>query len=213
MRTVVFDLGQVIVDWDPYLTQKGFLNPAEWDEFINRTDFWKFNHTLDSGRDLSEARRWFNHHYPADIAIFDRYIARFHHSIRGVVPGMEAVVSDLRIFSVPTAVLSNWSQDLFHHALAHIPLIHDLGTRIVSGEVGLAKPDQRIFALLLQRLGKRPHDIVFVDDNIDNIETALGMGIDAIHFTCAQALREELVSRRLIPHESMARWGVGYTNR
>lgn len=213
MRTVVFDLGQVIVDWAPHGTQIGFLNRSEWEEFVKRTDFWKFNQTLDSGRDLAEARRWFAHRYPDDIAIFDRYIARFHHSIRGAVVGMDAIVSDLKIFSVPTAVLSNWPQDLFHHALEKIPLIHELGPRIVSGEVGLAKPDRRIFALLLRRLGKRPHEIVFIDDNIDNIEVALSMGIDAIHFTSAHALREELVIRRLIPHEGLTQSGVRQVNR
>ncbi|MDO5729128.1 MAG: HAD family phosphatase [Actinomycetaceae bacterium] len=200
MTTVVFDLGQVVVDWDPYRTQIGFLSPVEWDEFLTRTDFWAFNQTLDAGRDLSEARQWFARHYPADVCVFDRYVARFPASIRGTVSGIESIINDLRAFSVPTAVLSNWPADLFHYALEQIPIIETLGHRIVSGEVGIVKPDRDIFELLLNQLDLRACNTVFIDDNLDNIEVALRVGIDAIHFTDATALREELVARRLIPH-------------
>lgn len=204
MKTVVFDLGQVVVDWDPYRTQLGFLTPVEWDDFLTRTNFWAFNQTLDAGRELSEARRWFARHYPSDVAVFDRYIARFSASIRGTVAGMEEIIGDLKAFSVPTAVLSNWPGELFHHALEQVPIINHLGQRIVSGEVGLAKPERPIFDLLLARLGARAGDIVFIDDNVDNVETALSIGIDALHFRDADSLREELVARRLIPHAGVS---------
>lgn len=126
---------------------------------------------------------------------------------------MTAIIDDLKLFSIPTAVLSNWPQDLFHHAVNNIPLILELGPRIVSGEVGLTKPDRRIFRLLLDRLASRPQDIIFVDDNVDNIEVALSLGIDAIQFTSASVLRTEFVLRRLIPHDSIAESGVRRRNR
>ncbi|MDO5048350.1 MAG: HAD family phosphatase [Actinomycetaceae bacterium] len=199
LKTVVFDLGQVVIKWDPFGSQEGFLTSQEWDDFLVRTDFWSFNRSLDAGVDLAVARKWFQSHYPADLEIFDRYVARFPATLRGPVPGMLELIEDLHAMSVPTAVLSNWPHQLFGHALAHLPVIDKLGPRIVSGEVGLAKPDRRIFERLLQLIDKSPKEVVFIDDNVDNVEAASALGIDAILFTDADQLRTELVQRRLAP--------------
>lgn len=198
MRTVVFDLGQVVIKWDPYRSQEGFLTRQEWEEFTRRTDFWRVNQVLDAGGDLSEIRGWFKSHHPDDVEIFDRYVARYPATLRGAIPGIFDIIDDLKALSVPTAVLSNWPRELFHHALSHLPGIDRLGPRIISGEVGYAKPDPEVFRILLDRLGLQPADIVFIDDNIDNAEAAAAMGFDVIVFKDANQLRTELVERRLV---------------
>lgn len=199
MRTVVFDLGQVVIKWDPYRAQEGFLTRDEWETFTIRTNFWGVNTCLDAGEPLVNVRAWFARHYPDDVEIFDRYVARYPATLRGPVPGVDEIIDDLKAYGVRTAVLSNWPAELFHHALAHMPSIDRLGMRIVSGEVGVAKPDRRIFELLLTRLASDPKDVVFVDDNVDNVEAATMVGIDAIRFVDANQLRTELTARGLVP--------------
>lgn len=199
MRTVVFDLGQVVIQWDPYLSQEGFLTREEWEDFTVRTDFWRYNAALDSGAALSQTRTRFKQCHPADIEIFDRYFARFTSTLAGPVPGVLDLIRDVQALSVPTAVLSNWSRELFKYALSSVPDIDRIGPRVVSGEVGVAKPDRRIFEILLERLDLDPSEIVFIDDNVDNVEAAGAIGIDAILFRDADQLRTELSRRGLAP--------------
>ena len=197
-RIVVFDLGQVIVQWDPYETQRDHMTRPEWEAFIERTNFWAFNYRLDSGESLREALAWFAAHYPDDVDVFSRYIAHYPRSLRGVVPGMREIVADLHARSVATGVLSNWPVELFSHALERIDLIAELGPRVISGEVKLAKPDPRIFDLVVAQHRARPADIVFVDDISDNVEAARRCGLDAVLFTSADPLRGELRARGLL---------------
>ncbi len=63
---------------------------------------------------------------------------------------------------------------------------------IVSAEVGLAKPDRRIYQLALDRLGVEAEQTIFIDDFIENIEGARELGIHGIHFKDPQTVLEEL---------------------
>lgn len=63
---------------------------------------------------------------------------------------------------------------------------------IISAEVGLAKPDARIFHLAVERLGVQPDEAVFVDDVLANVEAARGVGLNAIHYRDNNQLFAEL---------------------
>jgi putative hydrolase of the HAD superfamily len=65
---------------------------------------------------------------------------------------------------------------------------------IVSAEVGIMKPDPRIYQLALEALGVDPQEAVFVDDTLANIEAARMLGMAVIHFTRPQAARQELTA-------------------
>lgn len=199
MKTVVFDLGQVVIKWDPYLPLEGYLTRQEWDAFTLRTGFWAANHALDGGARIAEIRRWYRRHHPADVEIFSRYVQNFRKSLTGPVPGVREIIADLHARNVETAVLSNWSAETFQYALESMPIIECLGPRIVSGVVGVAKPDPLIFQLLLEKLGAKPGDLIFIDDAVANCSAASQLGIDAIRFENAAQLRTELALRRLIP--------------
>jgi len=66
---------------------------------------------------------------------------------------------------------------------------HDL---IISAEVGLAKPDPRIYQLALERLEVRPGQAVFIDDFSENGEGAQAVGMHAIHFKSPDQVRADL---------------------
>jgi 2-haloacid dehalogenase len=69
---------------------------------------------------------------------------------------------------------------------------------VVSGEVGMAKPDPRIFQLAIERCALDPQRTVYIDDNRANVDAALGAGLDAFQFTGAEAMRRALVERGIL---------------
>ena len=197
-QMVVFDLGNVLVDWDPFETQRGEVSRADWDAFLSRTDFWEFNRLLDGGLDFDEARRVFTEEHAEDADFLDRYLGRFGESIRGNIPGMEQVVADLKARGTRIAGLSNWPEQTYHFAEERSSLVGELEDVVVSGRVKMRKPNPDIFHYMLDLYGVPAGDVVFVDDVQENVDAAASLGIDAVLFTGADDLRAELVARGLI---------------
>jgi len=91
-----------------------------------------------------------------------------------------------------TGLLSNAFSDLRHYLTDVWKIADAFDEIIISAEVGIAKPDPRIYALALERLGVDAGEAVFVDDFIENIQAAQAAGLRGIHFRSAQQARREL---------------------
>lgn len=111
-------------------------------------------------------------------------------------PAMIDLVRGLRAAGVPTALLSNSWGNTYPR-----PLIEELFDAVViSGEVGLRKPDPRIYRLALERVGVAdPERAVFVDDAAPNVEAASALGIQAVLHTGAEQTAAELARLRVLP--------------
>jgi 2-haloacid dehalogenase len=192
---VVFDLGNVLVRWDPYLAYVGRMERAEVEDFFDEIDFPTLNHRQDAGRPWAEARAEVHRLFPHRSAAFDFYVEHFAQTLAGPVDGTEQLVRDLRDAGVRVLGLTNWSAETFHHAEPAAPAIGLLEDVLVSGDVGIAKPDPRIFRLLASRCSLDPGRTVFTDDAARNVEAAAAEGFDAVLFTDADQLRADLVSR------------------
>ena len=118
-------------------------------------------------------------------------------SIPGPVAGSARLVRDLLSAGVRVLGLTNWSAETFHHAEPAAPVIGLLEDVLVSGQVGIAKPDPRIFRLLASRYALEPGRTVFTDDSAPNVAAAAAEGFDAVLFTDADDLRADLVRRGL----------------
>lgn len=195
--TVVLDLGNVLVRWDPYGPFVGRLSRAEVDAFFAEVDFAALNHEQDAGRPWDDARADVRRRFPHRAAALDLYVEHFADSLPGPVAGSAEVVRDLRAAGVRLLGLSNWSAETFHHAVPAAPAIGLLEDVLVSGAVGLAKPDPRIFALLVTRYALAPGRTVFVDDSPVNVAAAARAGLDGVLFTDATTLRADLAARGL----------------
>lgn len=195
ITTVVFDLGQVLVGWDPYLAFAPAWTREDFESFVTEIDFPRFNHEQDAGRLIADARVALDETHPHRVAHFDQYIARFADTLTGPVPGSAAIVDELQAEGIRVLGLTNWSAETFHEAARSAPVIDRLESVLVSGEVGLAKPDPAIYELLLQRYDLDPARTVFIDDTEPNVTSAAATGIVALHFTGADTLRQDL--RRL----------------
>ena len=190
--TVIYDFGNVLIRWNPRLA---FLaDDAEADRFFAEFDFAAFNHVMDSGvMPYGEARAQVAADSPQWLPFLDAYVERYPDSLaEGPVPGSQELVTELRAQGFRLFGLTNWWQETFHHALAAAPAIGLMDDVLVSGRVGLAKPNPAIFRLLIDRFDINPERTVFIDDSLANIEAASALGFHTVHFTDTPTLRASL---------------------
>lgn len=117
------------------------------------------------------------------------------------MPGSVDLVRELHAAGVTQWGLTNWSHELWPHAPRLFPFLDELlDGVVVSGTEGLAKPDPRIYALVAERAGLPPDELVFFDDKQVNVHGAASAGLDAHLFTAAEDARQVLIGRGLL-HE------------
>ncbi|MCK0115488.1 HAD family phosphatase [Isoptericola sp. S6320L] len=188
---VIYDLGNVLVGWDPYGAFDG-LDRADVDAWMAEVDFAAFNLAQDAGRTWTEAVAHLEATRPHLAAYAERYRTAYPGTLTGPVPGSAALVDELASAGVRLYGLTNWAADTFHHAVPAAPAIGRLRDVVVSGRVHLAKPDPAIFRLAAARFAVEPARAVFVDDTPRNVEAARAVGFRAVHFTGTGALRAAL---------------------
>jgi 2-haloacid dehalogenase len=197
--TVVFDLGGVLIDWDPrYLYRKLLADEAAVEEFLATVCTPEWNAEQDRGRPFAEGVAELVERHPAHAAAITAYRERWTEMLGGEVPGTVSVLAELRAAGVPLYALSNWSAETFRLTRGRFPFLEWFDGLVVSGEEGVTKPDRRIFELLIERFGLVPAATVFVDDSPANVSAARDLGMDAVRFRDAGALRRDLAARGLL---------------
>lgn len=189
--TVVYDFGNVLITWDPY----GAFGPDRRDEvdrWMAELDFPAFNHVQDAGRTWAEARAMLMESRPHLVPLVDEYVANFPGTLLGPVPGSEELVRELKGLGLRLLGLTNWSADLIHHAEPVAPAVGLMDGVVVSGRVGLAKPDPRIFARLVADFDVDPSRAVFVDDSPANVAAARSLGFRTVQFVDTASFRVAL---------------------
>ena len=116
----------------------------------------------------------------------------------GPIPGTVEIFAELRKRGTPLYGLSNFSAETFPPTLERFEFLRWFHGIVISGEVGVIKPDPRIYEILLARFAIDPHRAVYIDDVAANVEASRPFGIHGIHFTTPKALREELVRLALL---------------
>jgi 2-haloacid dehalogenase len=196
---VVFDLGNVLIDWDPHPAIAGAVGDAEAARFLAAEDFdfAAWNHEQDAGRPFEESEVAAVERVPHWREHILGYRTYFDRSLTGDIPGSVALLRELHAAGVRLFALTNWSAELFPVALERFEFLGLFEDIVVSGVEKLAKPDERIFELLAERTGVALADCVFVDDKAENIAAARAAGLDGVLFTGGEPLRTELRSRGL----------------
>ena len=196
---LVWDLGNVLIDWQPHAAVAAGVGPEEARRFLaaDDFDFMAYNHGPDSGLDWDTAEAEVARTHPHWLEHCRAYRAHFAASLVGEVPGSVAIVSDLAAAGIPMWGLTNWSAELYPHAPAAYDFLGLFEDVIVSGVEAVAKPDPAIFEIGRRRTGRPLDRLDFVDDRPDNVAAAAALGMDALLFTDAVALRADLRARGL----------------
>jgi 2-haloacid dehalogenase len=187
---VVWDLGNVIIDWQPQLAVAQGVGDEEAARFLAEFDFLAWNHRMDAGESTwQDAEDELARSHPQWAEHGRAYRAHFAHSLPGEVPGTRAVVEALHAAGVRQWGLTNWSAELYPHAPQRFDVLGLLEDVVVSGREGVAKPDPRIFEVLVERTGLPADELVLVDDRAGNVEAALAAGLHGVVFTEAESAR------------------------
>lgn len=191
---VVWDFGNVLIDWQPAAAIARTVGEAEAARFLaaDDFDFLTWNHGPDSGASWDDAEADVRRTHPHWVEHAAAYRTHFAASLVGEVPGTGDLVRELAAAGVPQWGLTNWSAELYPHAPAAFDVVGLLDGVVVSGTEGVAKPDPAVFAILAERSGLSLTALVFVDDRASNIEAAASLGMATILFTGADDTRRRL---------------------
>lgn len=198
---VVFDVGNVLYDWDPrFLYERLIEDDRALDAFLRdvATKEWHFQH--DAGRPFAETSAELSAEYPEFAEHIAVWGPRFSETIPGMLPGMATLVEELDAAGVPLYAITNFSGEFWKPFRAREAAIFDrFRDIVVSGDEKLVKPDAAIYRLALDRFGLKPDEALFVDDREDNVAGAEAVGIAGLLFTGAPTLRADLVRLGLLP--------------
>lgn len=194
ITTIIFDLGGVLIDWNPrYLYKQLFEEEERMEHFLANICTPHWNEQQDAGRSLQEATELLVAEFPEHEDHIRAYYDRWEEMLGG---HLEETADLLRRLHQSTKyklyALTNWSGETFPVALQRFDFLHLFDGILVSGDERLKKPDPKIYELLLERYRIEPSEAVFTDDNPKNAAAAEAVGMYSIHFQSAQQLEEDL---------------------
>ncbi|SFN29539.1 2-haloacid dehalogenase [Chitinophaga sp. YR627] len=194
---LVFDLGAVLIDWNPrYLYNKIFATAAETDFFLSNICTSAWNEEQDAGRSLQDGTELLITQHPQFEAEIRAFYGRWKEMLGGQIEETVEVLRELKECNqFKLYALTNWSNETFPLALVTYPFLQWFDGIVVSGREKIRKPDAAFYNLLLDRYELDPSSTLFIDDNERNIRGAAACGIDGIHFTSAMQLKSELAEK------------------
>jgi 2-haloacid dehalogenase len=196
---VVFDLGGVLIDWDPrHLYRKLFDDEAAMEHFLATVCTREWHRHHDAGRSFAEGARILKDRHPDKAELIDAFGTRQAEMMAGPIAGSVEILRELRARGTPLYALSNWPAEGFPQARERFDFLQWFRGIVISGEIGAIKPQPRIYEVLLKRFAIDPLEAVYIDDVEANAAAARPFGIHPIHFTNSAALRAELVSLGLL---------------
>jgi 2-haloacid dehalogenase len=194
-RVVVFDLGAVLIDWNPRYLYRDLFDGDEraMERFLAAVCTPTWNEQMDAGRPFAEATEELAALHPDQADLIRAYGSRWHDMLGGAFEETVAIVRGLQAAGTPVYALSNWSAETFPAAMAKYPFLGDMDGILVSGEIKAIKPDPAIFREFMRRFSLRPDQIVFIDDNQPNVDAARSLGWTAFRFESAEQTGRELL--------------------
>jgi len=202
MRSLaVFDLGGVLIDWNPrHLYRKLFDGDEKaMEHFLATVCTPSWNAQQDAGRTFADACASVRLAHPRQARLIDAWFERYDEMLAGPILGTVDLLTELRARGVPLYALSDWSAETFPVALKRFEFLQWFRGVLISGQVGLLKPDPHFFQLFLETFAIDPARAIYIDDRKPNVAAAAAFGMEGILFTDPPALRAELVRVGLIP--------------
>ena len=182
---IIFDLGGVLIDWDPrYLYRKIYQDHSAMESFLGNICTPDWNEKQDEGREIVEATRQLTLIHPEYTSQIEAFYGRWSEMLDGSITETENLLYDLHKESnYKLVALTNWSAETFPIAQERFKFLEFFEDIIVSGIEKCKKPDPRIYQILVERTGLVPQNSLFIDDSKRNIMAAEALGFQVYHFT------------------------------
>ena len=199
MRNVVFDIGNVIVNWQPYHALSHlFSDKAQMNETLQRIGFFEWNIEQDRGRSWSAALTHIENTLPDHAHIFHAYADGIEAAHNGTVTGTSQIIEELHDNGIALYGLTNAALNSFEFMNKTAPKLSLLRHITVSAKIGMVKPEPEIFEYCISHNNLDRTQTLFVDDSKVNCEGATNIGMNAHHFTTADKLRSDLEKLELL---------------
>ena len=191
--SVLFDLGNVLIRWDPRNHYRDrFESEAQMEAFLAEVADNAWNHEMDLGKPFAQAIAERSELFPEHAHLLAEWKSEWERMLGGAIDDSVALLEELKAGGYRLAALTNWSGETFPVARERFPFLAWFDDIVISGVEGMAKPDPAMFALALQRSGFVAERTVFIDDNLPNIVGAKAVGLHTVHFASAAQCRQEL---------------------
>ena len=196
---IVFDLGMVLIEWDPrHLYRKVFNDEAEMEWFLTHVCHPDWNLEQDRGRSFDDGVIEATARHPKHTAEIAMYRDRWMEMVPGAITGSVDILEELHKNGRPLFAITNWNGETFRATRKRFAFLNLFRDIVVSGDEKLIKPNHKIFDLFCMRNNLDPVDCLFIDDSLKNIRGAQMTGMNTHHFTTPEALRADLKSRNLL---------------
>lgn len=194
INTIIFDLGGVLIDWNPeYVFREVIPDPERRRFFFENICTHEWNIEQDAGRPLAEATELLVNEYPEWESEIRAYYGRWEEMLGGPIHETVDLLRELRDREEHRLLaLTNWSGETFPVALSRYDFLHWFEGIVVSGDEKTRKPFADIYEILLDRYEVNPSQAIFIDDSLKNVEGAEAVGINGIHFQSTAQLKEIL---------------------
>lgn len=193
INTVVFDLGGVLIDWNPdYVFRTVFSKEEDMREFFRTVCTPDWNEEQDAGRSIKEGTDLLIKKFPEQEKNIRAFYDRWPEMLGGPIHGTVQTFHDLKTKGYKTYALTNWSAETFPIALDKYLFLHWFDGRLVSGDEKTRKPFKGFYETLIKKFAINPKTSVYVDDNARNLVPAKELGFTTIHFKSADQFRGEL---------------------
>ena len=189
----LFDLGGVFFDWDPkYFFKSIFFSNEELNYFLTQVCNNEWNIKQDAGKLIKDAENDLINKFPQYSKEIKMYYSNHRKMIKGTFKSSIDQFLELKNRDYLCYVLSNWSAETFKGMEEDYPFLKKFDGIIISGEVKLIKPDKSIYELAISRFNLKPEETIFVDDKLENIQTAKSLNFKTIHLINPNRIKDEI---------------------
>jgi 2-haloacid dehalogenase len=196
---VIFDLGGVLVDWDPrHLYRSLFARESEMEQFLSEICTPAWHNRLDAGRPMDEAVTELADQHPGQASLIRAYRDRWSEMFEGEIQGTVRLLKRLYRSNIPLYALSNFPAEKFEDFRQQFDFVSCFQGIVLSGTEQLTKPDPRIYACAVNRFDLDAGRTLFIDDRIENVESARTFGLRTHHFRGADRLEDCLRTEGLL---------------
>ena len=189
----LFDLGGVFFDWDPknFFKDK-FDNQSEMNFFLDNICNNDWNLLQDKGRLIIDAENDLISKFPNYEEKIKMYYPNHRKMIKGIFHESIELLYELKKKNYSCYILSNWSSETFEGMTDEYNFLKDFDGMIISGDIKLVKPDKKIFELAIDKFNLTPNETIFIDDRIENINSAQNLNFKTVHLTDPKRIKAKI---------------------
>ena len=194
ITTIIFDLGGVLVDWNPeyvFLKEfKGDRKKMKW--FLENICTMDWNEQIDVGKLIKDATNEKIKEFPQYENLIRMYYGKWENMLKGEISETVNILKALHSTGYRLFALTNWSAETFPVAIKRFDFLKLFDGIVVSGQIKMLKPEKEIYEYILNKYKLKSSECIFIDDRLLNVKGAELVGMHGIKFDNSKQMKSEL---------------------